>query len=208
MAEWHEFDLWYTIFPNQSDIFAFKKTHLLPMLERYGVEDFLMLDEPNFVVLRIDIDSESAKRIFSDLEQTIKMKPVFSRVTMQSWSPITDAIDRIHGGRSRLLAEWERVKKIPGIVEGLAGIPEEGWMIKGKTPNGKWEVAPEDLDKEVEALSVFMSKVLGKFTKAYLKEMPYRVQDRWLMSVFLHLALDSVSTWLEEEDEIREFPAA
>ncbi len=72
MAEWHEFSLWYAINNlNPSDIFAFKKTHLLPMLERYGVEDFLMLDERDFVVLRVDINGESAKRILSDLEETI-----------------------------------------------------------------------------------------------------------------------------------------
>jgi len=192
MAEWHEFGLWYAINPNPSDIFAFKKTHLLQMLERYGVEDFIMLDEPEFVVLRIDVNGESAKRIFADLEETIQMEPLFSRVTMGSWSPITDA-------RNRILAARERAK-IP------AEIPSAGWMIKGKTPNGKWEAAPENLDKQVEAFSVFMSKVLSKFANAYIKEMPYRVEDRWLMSVFLHLTLDSISTWQPEENEIREFP--
>ena len=192
MAEWHEFRLWYDINPNPSDIFVFKKTYVLPMLERYDVEDFLMLDEPDFVVLRIGINGESAKRILSDLEETIQMETLFSRVTMGSWSPITDARDRILGARERA--------KIP------AEITTGGWMIKGKTPNGNWEAAPEDLDRQVAAFSIFISKVAGKFTEAYLKEIPYRVEDRWLMSVFLHLILDSISTWQKEESEIREFP--
>ena len=79
-------------------------------------------------------------------------------------------------------------------------------MIQGKTPDGKWAAAPEDLDKQVVAFSTFMSKVVGKFTKAYLKEMPYRVEDRWLMSIFVHLILDSISIWQKEENESREFP--
>ena len=79
-------------------------------------------------------------------------------------------------------------------------------MIKGKTPSGWWIPAPENLDKQVTAFSIFMSRVVGKFTKAYLKEMPYRVEDRWLISVFVHLILDSISTWKNEENEIREFP--
>lgn len=192
MAEWHEFRLWYAINPNPSDIFAFKKAHLLPMLERYGVEDFLMLDEPEFVLLRIDINGESAKRIYCDLEKTTRPEPLFSKVTVESWSPTEDARNRILTARQRA--------KIP------AGIPQGGWRITGKTPDGKWGAAPEDLDKQIAAFSIFISKVVGKFTKAYLKQMPYRVEDRWLMSVFLHLILDSISTWQKEEEESRDFP--
>lgn len=192
MVEWHEFRLWWDINPNQDNVFAFKKTYVIPILEKYGIEDFLMLDERDFVLLRINIDSESSKRVHSDLEEIIKIEPIFSKVTVGSWSPVTDAKDRI-------LAAREQVK-IP--VE----IPEGGWMIKGKTSDGEWAVAPEDLNKQVAAFSIFMSKVVGKFTKAYLKEIPYRVEDRWLVSVFLHLLLDSVSTWQPEEKEIREFP--
>ena len=51
-----------------------------------------------------------------------------------------------------------------------------------------------------------MTRVLGVFTERYLLEMPFRVEDRWLMSVFLHLMLDSISVWHLEEKEIREFP--
>ncbi|MFC2001414.1 hypothetical protein ACFLUZ_02790 [Chloroflexota bacterium] len=201
MAAWHEFGLWYVDAsnPNADDIFAFKKIHLLPMLERYGMEDFLMLDEDKFMVLRIDTNGEYAKRIFSDLEDSIQTGRPFSRVTMGSWSPITDA-------KNRILSAREEVKKLPEI-QGLSEIPPGGWMIKGKTPNGKWEATSEDLDKQAEAFSIFMSKVVGKFTKAYLKEMPYRVENRWLMSVFLHLILHSISTsTCLEEAEIREFP--
>jgi hypothetical protein len=193
MAEWHEFRLWWNNNKNPDDIFAFKQKHVLPILEKYGIENFLMLDEPHFVLLRIDINGESAKQIYSDLEKVIRAEPLFSKVTVESWSPTEDA-------RNRILTAREKAKRI------LADIPEGGWMIKGKATDGNWASAPQDLERQVTAFSVFMSKVAGKFTKAYIKEMPYRVEDRWLMSVFVHLLLDSISTWQQEENEIREFP--
>jgi hypothetical protein len=152
-----------------------------------------MLDEPEFVLLRIDVNGKSAKQIYSDLEKTILAEPLFSRVTVESWSPAEDA-------RTRILTAKEKAKAI------LSDIPEGGWMISGKDTGGNWAAAPQDIDRQVATFSTFMSKVAGRFTKAYLREMPYRVEDRWLMSVFIHLLLDSISTWQTEEKEIREFP--
>ena len=149
-------------------------------------QEFLILDEPGFILLRVEADNGITGRIRASLEEAIR--PIFSQITAQSWSPQADAKNRILDARRRA-----------GILD---GIPGEGWMIKGKNPNGWWIPAPEDLDKQVTAFSTFMSKVLGKFTKAYLKEIPYRVEDRWLMSVFVHLILDSVSTNQTEENEI------
>jgi hypothetical protein len=193
MAEWHEFRLWFKNSKRPADdMFTFKQKHILPILERYEIEDFLMLDEPEFMLLRINTNDESSSQIYSDLEKVMLVEPFFSKVTVESWFPAEDAKNRILTAREKA--------KLP------AGIPEGGWMIKGKTPNGYWAAAPQDLGRQVEAFSVFMAKVAGRFTKAYLKEMTYRVEDRWLMSVFLHLLLDSISTWQQEEDEIREFP--
>ena len=151
-----------------------------------------MLDEPEFLLLRVAVDDRLAKPIESSLKDTMQSESIFSNLTMESWSPVTDARERILAARKRANVPEE--------------IPEGGWMITDKAANGKWMVAPEDLDRQVSAFSSFMSRVVGKFTKAYLKEMPYRVEDRWLMSVFLHLALDSISVWQKQENESREFP--
>ncbi len=82
----------------------------------------------------------------------------------------------------------------------------QGWKVSGKNESGKWVVASEDLNRQQIAFANFMARVAGKFTRAYLEEMPYRVEDRWLMSLFLHLMLDSISIWQKEESEAREFP--
>lgn len=192
MAEWREFRLWYATTPDPNTLFAFKKAYLSPILEKHGIEDFLMLDQREFILLRVEVENETAKQIKLFLEESIQPGSLFSRVTVETWSPIVDA-------RNRILAARERAK-VP------AEVPEGGWMIKGKNSEGKWVVVPENLDNQIAAFSTFMARVVGRFTKAYLKEMPYRVEDRWLTSLFLHLILDSISIWQKEENESREFP--
>lgn len=209
MTEWYEFRMWWGTNPNQENVFAFKKKYILLILKKYGIEDFLTLDECEnnqfFVLLRINVSREMSNKILKDFEEITMEEPIVSKVTLDVWSPTKDARTRILEARKRA-EEISQNPKIPMEIQGLGQIPLGGWMINGKTLNGKWQAEPENLDKQVEAFSVFMMKVVGKFTEAYIKEMPYRVEDRWLRSVFLHLLLDSISTWQKEEYEVREFP--
>jgi chromosome segregation ATPase len=62
------------------------------------------------------------------------------------------------------------------------------------------------LERKVEEFSRFMTKVTGQFTKAYIKEIPNVVDDPWMLSVFVHLLLDSVSIWQNLEKLTRDFP--
>ena len=71
-------------------------------------------------------------------------------------------------------------------------IPEGGWKIETWCM-GRWRARPDDLKVKTEKFARFMSKIIGKFTRAYLEEMPERVDDRWLLSVFIHLLLHSIS---------------
>jgi hypothetical protein len=192
MSKWREFRFWYVTTPKPNDIFVFKRDYLVPILEKYKIEDFLMLDEPEFLLLRVEVNDLLAKRIDSSLKEAIQSGSIFSKLTTEDWSPVADAKDRILSARQRANIPTE--------------IPEGGWMIVDKDADGKWIAAPEGLERQVSAFSTFMSRVAGKFTKAYLKEMPYRVEDRWLMSVFIHLTLDSISVWQKQENESREFP--
>lgn len=192
MPRWREFRFWYATTPKPDDLFTFKRDCLMPILEKHNIEDLIMLDEPEFLLLRVEVDDQLEKRIESSLKDTMQSELIFSKLTTEGWSPAVDARERILAARQRANVSAE--------------IPVGGWMITGKTADGQWIAVPEDLDRQVSAFSTFMSRVVGKFTKAYLKEMPYRVEDRWLMSVFLHLALDSISVWQKQEKESREFP--
>lgn len=87
------------------------------------------------------------------------------------------------------------------------GVPEGGWKVLGRgQTDGNWVAGPDDLERKVEEFARFMTKVAGNFTRAYLNEFQERVDDPWMLSVFIHLLLDSVSVWQNSERRARDFP--
>jgi len=192
MKNWCELRFWYAAPLQPLVLYEFKRDGLLPILQEYGIHGFLVLDEPDFMLLRIETDAQTSDAIKARFEQALP--PHFSKVTVTAWSPTDDARNRILSAK----------KSLPG-----SPLPDDdsGWKIRGKNADDKWIVSPQDIDKQVEGFACFMTRVLGAFTERYLLEMPFRVEDRWLMSVFLHLMLDSISVGHLEEKEIREFPA-
>jgi len=190
MDEWKELRFWYAGDVSSTDLYAFKREVLLPALEAHAIDQFLCLDQAAFMLLRtcgtVEILDGLFKRFEDDLPE------LFSKVSQESWSPEVDARDRIQAAKQFLSAD--------DYI-----LAQEGWKILGRKDN-EWLVAVEDLDRQVDAFSIFMSDVLGRFTKLYIENMPYMVEDRWLLSVFMHLMLDSISVWQEKEAEVREFP--
>jgi hypothetical protein len=191
MNDWYELRFWYADSPRPLALYEFKRDALLPVLQEYGIPGFLILDEPEFMLLRIETDNQASDAIKVHFEENLPSH--FSKVTVNAWSPTDDARNRILSAKRRL----------PGLP-----LPDDdsGWKVQGKNTSGIWIVSPQNLDKQVEAFTRFMTRVLGTFTERYLLEMPFKVEDRWLMSVFLHLMFDSISVWQTEEKEIREFP--
>ena len=191
--EWCEFRLWYGEKVNVEKLYNLRKL-LLPILDEHEIEDFLVLNEPKFVLFRVEVEEETKKDIEKSLEVLVEqLESTFSRVTIEKWDPEEDARDRILGAAQRLGLKLEEGK---------------GWMIAGREPlNRNWVVPIQDnLDLKIREFAVFMTKVVGKFTRAYVKEMPRIVKDRWLLSVLLHLLLNSISMDKVQEKETREFP--
>lgn len=198
---WEEFQFYaskelMTLYP-QSDFydefFLFKKK-LLPLIDKYGIINFLILDEGPFFLIRIELDRATSNLFEKDCIELVEKTPNFIEVKRINWSPENDARNRIIGSKDRA--------KGMGIF--FNGIPEDGWKIETWC-QGHWIPRPDDMTLKVEKFSKFMSKVVGPFTKAYLKEMPERIDDRWLLSVFIHLLLHSVSEQRFEK-ETRDFP--
>jgi len=199
MPVWREFRLWYssayTSAPSPDALFDFKKRRLLPALEHYNVEYFFILDEPQFILVRMQLENDEVTEIRTSLEQLLhETNTPFSKVSLESWSPSEDARTRILNARRMVEQQIS-----------FQGIPEGGWRVR-REANGNWVAEPENLDQKTEAFANFMAHVAGEFTRVYLKEMPYRVNDRWLMSLFIHLLMDSISTWQNEESDVRLFP--
>lgn len=201
IVKWRELRFWYSErFRSRGPegwrvLYDFKRNSLLPILERYNIHDFLILDEPEFVLLRIEVDEEKLSEIKRAAQSSVEQSPDFTRVTVVDWSPEADA-------RTRILGARERAREM-GIS--FLGIPLGGWKITGRRA-GRWIAAPDDLERKTGEFARFMSRVAGRFTRAYLQEIPQGVDDRWLLSVFIHLLLDSVSVWQRPEKEARAFP--
>jgi len=98
-----------------------------------------------------------------DLDALIGQTADFDNVTLHTWSPEDDA-------RNRILYSKETAKKM-GIS--FDGFPGDGWKIETWCGGG-WIAKPDDLDVKTEKFAKFMSKVVGRFTRAYLEEIPER----------------------------------
>ena len=192
-------------------LYKIKHEVILTILDRHGIEEFIMLDEIGygFILLRINVTKDEAETIMKEIINYLRSKPNYSKYfdftkepKIIEWSPESDA-------RNRILSAAERV--------GLQLPPRKGWKAVGikdyKIELGlwphfrlepQWEYAYEDLDLKVEVFTKFMTKVLSKFTREFLREIPEYIDDRWLMSLFIHLLLNSISIW--HEAEVRMFP--
>ena len=191
MEEWGEIRFWYADNVSRTSLYEFKREVLLPTLDEFGIASFLFLDQHKFLPLRIHCSEKTFDKLIIRLEGDLP--PMFTRISKETWSPTFDAENRIISAKQRLSGDDYLYGKV-------------GWKILGKDENDQWLMANEDLDQQVEAFSIFMTEVLGVFTKQYIERMPYMVEDRWMLSVFVHLMLDSISVWQDVEGEVREFP--
>jgi hypothetical protein len=189
---WTEFQVIYGEKINYKKLYDFRK-FVLPILDEHKINDFLILSEPTCVLLRVEINEQNRENIRKILTAMVETsEDGFSDVKVGEWNPEKDARDRIL-----------KVAKDLRIVlnEG------KGWMVAGREPlNNHWVVTEDDLELKVTEFSRFMTRVVGRFTRAYFENMPRIAQDRWLFSVLLHLLLNSVAFDQKQERETRDFP--
>jgi hypothetical protein len=190
--EWSEFQLIYGKKLDQRKLYDVRKS-LLSVLDEHKIDDFLVLNEPTCVLFRVEVDEKTEEAIHNKLKDIVKQsEEAFADVKVGKWNPEQDA--------------RQRILKVARDI-GLNLQEGKGWMIAGREPLNRLYVAAEDdLELKVKEFSVFMTKVAGKFTRAYVENMPRMIQDRWLFSVLLHLLLNSISIDQFQEKETRECP--
>jgi hypothetical protein len=169
------------------------RRQFLSILEKKNITDFLILNEPKFVLLRVEVNDPVRAEIEKLLiELVTQSQGSFARVTIENWNPEEDARSRILGAARQL---------------GLQLQDGRGWKIAGREPlNRMWVPTEDDLDTKIREFTIFMTKVVGQFTRHYVNQMPRRINDRWLFSVMTHLLMNSISLHNIEEEEIRAFP--
>ena len=198
VTKWREIRLWYSESGpiNWHDLYVFKRNKIMPILKDLGIRDFLVLDEPQWLLLRVEVDDKTLKEIKQKLENSIAKNWVFRDVTIAEWSPEEDA-------KGRILSARERARTRVGVS--FQGVPEGGWRIIG-IKDWRWITEPDDLERMTREFALFMSRAVGQFTRAYIEEIPDGVDDPWMLSVFIHLLLNSISVWQNLEQAARNFP--
>jgi hypothetical protein len=61
-------------------LYGFKRDVLLPILERHKIRDFLLLDEPECVLLRINVQQEKILDIKSEIQNSIQQSQYSSYI--------------------------------------------------------------------------------------------------------------------------------
>jgi len=159
--------------PNWRHTYQLKRGCLLPILDECELQNFLILDEPEFVLFRIEVEEEIIEGIEGEVYSFVENNPNFSTLNVGDWSPEADA-------RARILSAKQRTAE--GGVFFFEGIPDAGWKILGRgSINEYWVSGPDDLERKVEEFSKFMANVVGPFTKAYISEVPDGVDDPWML---------------------------
>ena len=119
------------------------------------------------------------------------MQNMFKNISLEDWNPINDA-------RKRILDANNKIG--PKLTD------DKTWRVFGKDySNDKWKLIEEDIELKIKDFEIIMTKIIGKFTKSYIENMPRMLDDRWLLSVMIHLLLNSISLNNYEEKEIREY---
>ena len=197
-------------------LYRLKREVFLPVLDKYSVDEFIVLDEiplredkENFILLRINVTKDKAELILKEIMEYLKSSPKYNKYfdftkkfKVEKWSPEDDARNRILSAAKRIGLQLPPGKGWKAVGMGGCRIELELWPHFKLEP--QWKYAYEDLDLKVEVFAKFMTKVLSRFTREFLREIPEYIEDRWLMSLFIHLLLNSISIW--HEPEVRMFP--
>lgn len=174
----------------------------MPLTERLAIRDFHILNyfEPNkrdYIRFRAELDPSVRRKLESEFALLVREGKMM-RFERDDYDAAGDWDRRIQSV-SREIGAW--------LEKNGSSLPAGGWTVAGTTSKGEWVVLPGDDAGRKQQWVRFLTKVLGRLTVVFVKAMDMKPEDRWLMSVFLHLLLNSIACHGQEEQEIRGFPA-
>jgi hypothetical protein len=199
-VSWKEYRLYLSEPPRGTEHYAFVREILITYVEQNSIQNFLILNyrDPQRDMIRFRIETtedgfENARTFLNDLVTSRRIV----RFEEEDWDPRTDAANRIESARKR-------------IERGLIGheIYRE-WIVSGKTGN-LWMISRGDYTRKVDQLTTVFGKIVGQMTRIFYKNFEEKPEDVWLMSILLHLLINSLDYSgpdpPSEETFIREFP--
>lgn len=206
MSQWYEFRLIFSegdktrgsVWPEEN--YQFIKNQLIPLIKRLHITNFhilnyfdLSLTNPNerdFIRLRVEVNESLLKQLKDEIINMIREGEII-RYEYETHSLRKDAEDRIESVRLQL------IKMIGRDID-------KNWDIAG-IQDGLLQIAmTADYDKKVKDFENFLGNVLGNFIIAFYEQISEKPYDKWLMSLFMHLMLNSICFDKTEEITIRQ----
>jgi hypothetical protein len=197
---WKEFRLYLSEPPQRTEHYAFIREILFPYVEENLIQNFLILNyrdsQRDMIRFRIETSQVGFENTRAFLDGLITANRIV-RFEEENWDPRMDATNRIDSARRRIETE-------------LIGheIYQE-WIVSGKTGN-LWMISRGDYARKVEQLTNTFGKVIGQMVKIFYKNFEEKPADIWLMSILLHLLINSLDysgpDSPSEEAFLREFP--
>jgi hypothetical protein len=193
---WHEFKLIITDPPRYSGHFRLIKNELIPFVEKnklhFWVTNYFGANS-DYVLFRLKIAKSQSDLVHNFLND-LKEKRLIVNWQFLNWDPKYDAQTRIGGLRQR----------ISGFDPSLNAI------VGYDSANNRILVSSNTNIQERQAQLASLFEALGECTRVIYGCLDSKPEDLWLMSVFVHLVLNSLDFSgpdpPSEEHSIRSIP--
>jgi hypothetical protein len=197
---WKEFKIIVTDPPHYRGHFELIKHELIPFVDKsclpFWITNYFD-HKQDYILFRVEGDRNQLKYVENFLNDLVT-KGLIVRWIRSSWDPRDDARARIDGLKSKIPNFDPNTTRIEGVE-----FANGGQRIRVfTTPDSNIEERKEQLTALFEAL--------GECTKAVYRHLETKPEDKWIMSVFIHLFLNSLDysgpNLNTDEDRIRRIP--
>ena len=186
VRNWKQFRLIVTEPPRPSLHFEFIKNDLIPFIEKMIIRFWITNyrnPSADYITFRVDVNKEEYKITEQFLNELLDKKKIIKWIP-KDWNPKNDARDRI-------ISACEKIKQ-----SGTKISPEFDKIFK--------------TDARIEQLTSLFTDAVGPCAKVLYKALKARPDEPWMMSVFIHLILNSIDMSgpdpPSEEYNIRQMP--
>lgn len=176
MAVWQEFKLIVTDPPKYAGHFGIIKKELIPFVEKHSFPFWItnyFNSTSDFMLFRIRCDQEQTKLVASFLGD-LKKRGLIADWQISTWDPQSDAQGRING------------------LSRIGFDPNRNRIVGFDSSNNKVITAPDNNIGERQKQLTSLFETLGECTKAICSHLETKPKDLWIMSVFIHLLLNSI----------------
>jgi len=191
---WKEYKLIVTDPPMYQGHFGLIKKELIPYVKRrcldFWITNYWNQNE-DFILFRVKGNTTQHKRVENLLNKLIS-KSLINRYIISTWNPRKDAKTRINNLATRIPNFNPKTHRIEAFTNVLTVYPDPNFNERMK-----------------QLMTLFES--LGECTKILYTNLKSKPEDKWIMSLFIHLLLNSLDysgpNPPSDEVNIRSIPA-